>query len=170
MCIILHQQTGINIIQFFSRATYQVIWSNRLTVLSFCALIWLLFASLPISAASPQLSTSTSLATAGYFQLKWESPTDSDTIDEFELQQADNTAFSNPSIIYQGPDLSTAISGLRNGNYFYRIRSQQSDDWSEAIKVEVAHHSLARAWGFFALGATMFIIMLLVLITGVRRR
>ena len=86
----------------------------------------------------------------------------------YELQQANNKAFTDSKTIYAGPDKATVISGLPDQLYFYRVRVKDSDEWSLPIQVEVKHHSLVHAFSFFALGASMFVIMLVVLIKGAR--
>lgn len=55
---------------------------------------------------------------------------------------------------------------MPDGVYYYRVRAVADTDWSEVTVVEVKHHPLSRAFGFFSLGAFMFIIMLLVLFRG----
>jgi len=115
--------------------------------------------------ASPKLNSDTKLSTAGYFQLSWQD----DTGQSFQLQQAPHPTFEDAVTLYDGSDRATVISGLPNGDYFYRVRS---DDglWSDTLKVSVKHHSLAKALGFFGLGAVMFIVMVVLLINGIRRK
>ena len=119
------------------------------------------------TAASTTLNVNSHLATAGYFQLDW---TVSDNLlkQEVELQQAGNADFSDARSIYRGRDSATIISGLSDGEYFYRIKSQAESGWSETVMVKVEHHSLSKAFIFFALGAAMFIALLIVLMRGAR--
>lgn len=86
----------------------------------------------------------------------------------FELQQATQADFGDADTLYQGPDKASVISGLPNNTYYYRVRFANEPNWSEAISVEVKHHSLARAFGFFGLGIVMFIITVIVLLKGTR--
>ena len=58
---------------------------------------------------------------------------------------------------------------LSDDIYYFRIRNNNSA-WSNTIEVEVKHHSLSRAFGFFSLGAVMLIVTLIVLIKGARGR
>jgi len=120
--------------------------------------------------AAPVLNSSEQLSTAGYFRLSWSLERNKEgSLNQYELQQASNREFNNPRIIYAGADEATAISGLPDQHYYYRVRIKDSNDWSTPIQVEVKHHSLARAFGFFALGALMFVTMFFVLIRGARR-
>jgi len=97
-------------------------------------------------------------------------PTQKLSSSQYELQQADNKEFTNPKTVYVGPDEAAVISGLPSQLYFYRVRLANKNEWSTPIQVEVKHHSLVRAFGFFALGAGMFAIMIIVLIKGARER
>lgn len=115
--------------------------------------------------ASPQINSDTKLSTAGYFQLRWQDSASQ----SFQLQQASNAAFRDAATLYRGPDQATVISGLPDGDYFYRIRGDEQQ-WSEPLKVSVKHHSLGKALGFFGLGASMFLVMLVLLIKGARRK
>ena len=111
----------------------------------------------------PVLTSDTQLATAGYYQLSWRpgvAGASNKTL-QFELQQSSSSSFHISKIVYQGPDRASVISGKPDGQYYYRVRSllpdQRMSDWSQPVQVEVMHHSLARAWLFFALGALVFI-------------
>lgn len=124
----------------------------------------------PWAIAAPTLTSSHELATAGYFRLSWSTPPHQDVAAvQYELQEAKDKQFSRPKTIYEGSDNATVISGLPDHIYFYRIREKGSTNWSPVLQVEVRHHSLMRAFGFFVLGAVMFASMLAVLIKGVRR-
>ncbi|MGR8931250.1 MAG: fibronectin type III domain-containing protein [Gammaproteobacteria bacterium] len=117
------------------------------------------------ASASPKLNSDTKLSTAGYFQLSWQDSSSQ----SFTLQQASNAEFRDAATLYRGPDQATVISGLPNGNYFYRVRSSDGQ-WSKTMEVSVKHHSLVKALGFFGLGAVMFITMVALLLNGARRK
>ena len=122
-------------------------------------------------AATPQLETDSALSTAGYYQLNWKTDVNRKEVSgDFILQEANGPEFAQPKTLYRGPDTATLISGRPDGIYYYRIRdSLDTDDlnaWSNVTKVEVAHHSLSRAFMFFALGAIVFISTLVVVILG----
>lgn len=131
----------------------------------FCIAFVLLFAAAAPLFAAPKLQSDSELATAGYYRLNWQSKITAD----FVLEEAADPTFSQATVLYQGPDTATLISGRADGTYYYRIRNVQNDietAWSNVTKVEVTHHPLSRAFMFFALGAIVFIATLSVVILG----
>jgi len=110
------------------------------------------------------------VSSAGYFRLSWKQDTENDTaIFNFELQEADNPAFTQVKTLYSGPDTASLVSGRRNGIYYYRVgylRDHTDPIWSNTQIVEVTHHPLSRAFMFFALGAIVFIATLTMVILG----
>lgn len=131
--------------------------------------------------ANPFLHADTEVATAGYYGLSWGLP-GSRTGDlpgdptaasagaasdapHFELEEAAGPAFDTPRILYAGPDLATALSGRPDGIYYYRVRAD-GGPWSPPVAVTVAHHTLTRAWLFFALGATVFAATAVLILRG----
>ena len=118
---------------------------------------------------TPTLSSDTSFSTAGYFQLSWgNQETAPDQTAQYELQQAMHSDFSDAHTRYRGSDAATVISGLDDSKYYYRVRYENDSVWSNAVEVEVKHHPLSRAFGFFALGLVMFVATVIVLLKGVR--
>ena len=64
-------------------------------------------------------------------------------------------------------DSATVISGRSNGVWHYRVRALskgQVTPWSEAVRVEVTHHSLNRAGLFLLTGAIVFFALAWVII------
>lgn len=121
--------------------------------------------------ADLQLSVSSRTATAGNYQLSWQSDTPAP---QFELQESHVEDFSDSHTLYQGNDTSSAISGRANGHYYYRVRLLDSQsaplsDWSQPIAVTVEHHSLSRAFAFFFLGLLVFVITVVTILRGNRR-
>ena len=113
-------------------------------------------------AQSLQLESDTNVATAGYYQLRWHSTS------PIILEESLTAEFISPRVIYRGSDAATVMSGKPDGNLYYRIRSRDSDMQSNVVRVTVRHHSLERALAFFALGATVFIATLLLIVSGAR--
>ncbi|MBD3257847.1 hypothetical protein GF377_05390 [candidate division GN15 bacterium] len=115
------------------------------------------------------------LNNSGTVKLQWYSQAEGrDTaIAEFELQRATDANFTDADAYYRGPDLATYISGLANGDYYYRIREIEHgiaiSDWSEPVHVTVEHHSLGLAFTLFGLGGVVFIFTVLVVVRGARR-
>lgn len=87
----------------------------------------------------------------------------------FELQQSQQKKFDSLLVRYKGSDLASYISGLAEGIYYYRVRSEldgQLSDWSEPIVVVVEHHSLQLAFLLFGLGAVVFLATVVVVVKG----
>jgi len=90
----------------------------------------------------------------------------------FELQQSVNASFSNPRTLYKGSDLASFISGLRDGDYYFRVRTvldgTSASAWSEPLLLQVHHQSLTLAFTLFGLGAIVFVSTVLLIIIGNR--
>lgn len=123
----------------------------------------------PAASATDLLSldSDTRLATAGYYQLRWgaaDFPT--------RLVESTDPSFADAHVIYAGPDTARLVSGKPDGDYYYRLESaagpQQGVAVSEVLEVTVAHHSLARAFSFFAIGAFVFSATLGLIVFGGR--
>lgn len=123
-----------------------------------------------MGAEALELESNTELATAGFYRLSWEADGHSET--QFELQEATGPGFADARTLYRGPDLATVLSGRADGQYYYRVRTMSSagaGQWSEPVHVSVEHHSLARAFGFFAAGAVVFLATLGLIVFGTRQ-
>lgn len=119
------------------------------------------------------LASDTSLSSAGYFRLNWQSQNAKAEAVTYLLEEAQDAQFSSARTLYAGPDTATLISGRSNGTYFYRVTTHPGADaqtqhiqWSNVAKVEVTHHPLSRAFMFFILGALVFIATAVVIIAG----
>lgn len=147
--------------------------SHRNSRISLCVQFLLLLLLLPLAAnAKPlhsvELSSDTQTATAGYFQLRWQGD---ESHAHYRLLESDNPRFSPSKVLYQGPDLATVISGKHNGSYYYRVAELKGSKpvaVSNTVMVEVAHHSLAKAFLFFAIGAIVFLATLSLILQGNR--
>lgn len=90
----------------------------------------------------------------------------------FELEQDTEGSFPSPRQIYQGQDFATFLSGLKNGQYYYRIRvvaGSNISSWSAPIRVQVQHHSLSLAFALFGLGALVFLLTVAIVVQGNRK-
>lgn len=139
-------------------------WRDRLSLLLICLLCWL-----PSLSFAVELQTDTDLATAGYFQLQWHN---GDEHVRYQLQEADNPQFEQARQLYQGQDRARMITGRSDGDYYYRVRvldvNGSTGAWSDTVQVQVQHHSLSRAFGFFAVGAVVFLAILIAILVGNR--
>jgi hypothetical protein len=121
------------------------------------------------TASEIQLSSDSQVATAGFYQLRWQKGDGAGG--DWQLQESRQAGLQDYKVIYRGPDLARVISGKHDGDYFYRVASADAPgkEASNVIKVTVAHHPLKNAFLFFALGAAVFLAILVSIITGNRR-
>lgn len=149
---------------------------DRLTV---CLILLYIVLLIPINSygqgiQAPVLNdnANSEVATAGFYSLEWTLDPGVDLSSyTFEVQESDTPSFDEPGLIYAGQDLATAMSGKPDGMYYYRIRTVSTEtgetsDWSPIYEVEVAHHSLQRAFFFLGLGAFVFLCTLVVILRG----
>jgi hypothetical protein len=122
------------------------------------------------SAAEIQLSSDSEIATAGFYQLRWQRD-GAGAGGDWQLQESRQAGLQDYKVIYRGPDLARVISGKHDGDYFYRVTSADTPgkEASNIVKVTVAHHPLKNAFLFFAVGAAVFLAILVSIITGNRR-
>ncbi|MBD3403989.1 hypothetical protein GF420_13945 [candidate division GN15 bacterium] len=91
----------------------------------------------------------------------------------FELQQASDSLFRSVKTRYTGPDMATYISGLKDGKYYFRVRTvdqtdAQTSPWSQMMEVTVEHHSLNLALTLAGLGGVVFLLTVAVVVYGTR--
>ena len=112
--------------------------------------------------AEPRFDDPPEHSADGGFTLHWEAP------GAVVLERASGPDFGDARVIYEGGDASRVISGLPDGEYRFRLRAADADEdaWSDRITVVVEHHSLARAFGFFAVGAAVFLVLIFALLRG----
>jgi len=114
------------------------------------------------------LSASPLLSNDGKTVLTWSAPENA----RVNIQQSADSNFTDPSILYQGRDSATVITGLMDGDYHYRGRIETADGsvspWSSPTSITVKHHSLVRAFSFFMTGLLVFLATLLLIVLGAR--
>lgn len=103
----------------------------------------------------------------GHVALKWEGDHHGLV---YEVDQARVADFSDAATLYVGPDTASFLSGLADGEYFFRVRAREVEGdtwgpWSESVALVCEHHSLTVAWTLFASGGLLF--LLVVLFVGV---
>lgn len=131
-----------------------------------------LFAILSLSATgslcqaqSPQLSASPLASTDGVSVLSWQTTPPGQAV---ELQRSQNANFTDAETLYRGSDGASVITGLPDGSWSFRLRLVGQPSWSDPVTVEVQHHPLSRALGFFILGAVVFSATLGLILLGTR--
>ena len=125
---------------------------------------WLILAlvllpALP-GAAAPAFVDPPEVSTDGGFTLAWDAEA------PVQLEQASGPDHADARIIYEGSDTSTVISGLPDGEYRFRLRAVESEEWADEARVHVEHHSLARAFGFFVVGGLVFLVLIIAILRG----
>jgi hypothetical protein len=104
----------------------------------------------------------------GHIRLSWK---DVKGADEgiFELERASTPVFLDSQPIYEGPDMASFISGIPDGDYYFRVRKKTEDytsDWSKTLHLEVKHHNIQKAFVLAGLGAVVVLATVLVIVVG----
>lgn len=88
----------------------------------------------------------------GTVDLVWSLDTDDPAT--FELEQSGGPDAREPHVRYRGGDRESVITGLREGDYRFRIRAidaaGDAGAWSEPLELRVRY--LGRGWLFLLLG------------------
>ena len=106
----------------------------------------------------------TSPAAEGYFVLNWQSEAD----EPVELQQSRQPDFSDFSVFQVPATGQLTLTGFQDGAIYFRL-SKNNISLTETLRVDVQHHSLTRATGFFVLGLSLLLILVVTLLMGNRR-
>lgn len=110
-----------------------------------------------------------------YLTLTWALPAEStpDPAIQFEVQVAESEDFSDATVHYRGPDRASFVSGLAEGDYYFRVRSfrdeSEASPWSSPVSVKVQYKSLGLALSLFGIGAVVSVATIALVVTGDRR-
>lgn len=107
-------------------------------------------------------------ADSGYTKLIWALEKKNNEKNEYILEVSKNKDFTGSKIIYKGPNEAEYITGLNEGIYYYRVKSNHSD-WSKTLTLTVKYKSLKLAWALFSIGAVVFISIVLFILIGNRK-
>lgn len=120
--------------------------------------------------AEPGLSVSPERSLDGVYQLEWSA------MGAVVLEESRSADFARPVVVYAGRDQATTLSGRADGTYYYRLHAATEvagaalqSDAPPIIRVEVAHHPLSRAVGFFLVGLLVFTATVGLVVSGERR-
>jgi len=113
-------------------------------------------------------------APEGHTTLRWRYPgAKSPTGLCFELQQAPTAAFRQARTRYLGPDRAVFVSGLGEGDAFFRVRPVVADTapgpWSRTARVQVRYVSRRLVLVLMGVGALLLLATLAVIFGGHRR-
>lgn len=113
-------------------------------------------------ARNAELDVQPQQSTDGVYQLTWQA--DGPVV----VEEAVEPSFASPRVVYRGLDQATTLTGRSDGTYYYRL--VHADDvpvaQAEVVRVTVAHHSSARALGFFAVGLGVFMSTVVLVVRG----
>ena len=128
----------------------------------------LVFSAPSVAEPDVHLTSDSAIATAGFFQLQWQSEK---LTGHWQLQESKEPDLNEYKTIYTGADLARVMSGKSDGDYYYRVVLQDGAalHMSKVVKVTVAHHPLINAFIFFLIGAVVFIAILISIIKGNRQ-
>lgn len=99
---------------------------------------------------------------SGYVTLEWQTQK-RDLPVKFKIQNSQSSKFPNQKTLEKiTPNTQIFVSGLRDGNYYFRISEKSEKDstwspWSEVLEVKVKHPSKNLALSLFAIGAFCFL-------------
>ncbi len=93
----------------------------------------------------------------------------------YRLEQAPTADFDAPSIRYEGPDPASVLTGLREGEYHFRVQAIDADGaagpWSEPLVLHVKFMSRGHLAMLLATGALVAVMTIAAIISGfVRNR
>ncbi len=74
----------------------------------------------------------------------------------FILQRSPEPGFSAPKVLYEGPEQATYITGLTEGEWFFRT-GDASGVWSEPVRVEVRYVERGRVITLMFTGGIVFV-------------
>ncbi len=100
-----------------------------------------------------QITVSPSLSTDGVYQVRWQGL----GAVAVEVEESASPDFDVHRAVYRGEDKATTMTGREDGTWYYRVREVGSATPSDvSARVDVRHHSLPRAFGYFAVGLIVF--------------
>lgn len=89
---------------------------------------------------------------------------------EFEVQESNSEDFSEATIRYAGKDSATYVSGLSEGDYYFRVMATHSESLvkslSDPVQFKVKFVSMELVWKLVVLGITVFFATLWVVVRG----
>ncbi len=136
-----------------------------------CLSFLILFFAAPAYAATLQWTSESISSETGYLTLEWSSVQNAQS---YEVQQSPTPDFKSQKIIYRGKDNAVFLSGYADGVVFLRLRAEMRDGtktaWSNALRLEVRHHAMWKAWLLFGIGFIAFVLIILVIVCGDRKR
>lgn len=131
--------------------------------------------SAPVVAQTDELELSGPSATVreGYFTLSVETARDDSTA-SLVVERSNTENFSSVTHQYPflGSSTSMTLSGFADGEYWFRVSASESAGTpsSPAIRVQVQHYPLWQALSLFAIGAALFLVVLVYILRAALSR
>ena len=118
--------------------------------------------------AVPQFSNhdnlSNSVISDGAITLEWNSE------GIIVLEHARSKEFAKPWLRYRGDDQSSVLTGLAEGEHFFRIKEEGEDtSWSRVLPVQVEFVDLTLMYFLLAVGGAVSLLTVGVIIHGSRK-
>lgn len=86
----------------------------------------------------------------GVVTLQWEA-----SGKEVEVQRSVTPDFQKPRLVYRGTQTASVVTGLREGEYYFRIRDAEEAEWSPALAVRVEYISRTKLFVLLSLGGVV---------------
>lgn len=89
-----------------------------------------------------------------------------------ELHQAPTAGFSESRVRYRGADSATVLTGLAEGDYYFRIRAVDEggeQPWSNVVHVDVEYMDRNQLWVLLVTGFTVVALTAGAILIGSRR-
>lgn len=171
----LHLFKAISSVAHSGRQLFPSSWFRPFPLFSGFCFIGILISNV-VQAGALVLNSDTEEATAGYFQLSWSWDGAAEDVN-YQLYERrvdqDPASGSSRIKIYQGRDMASAMSGKPDGRYEYQVMatSKTSSDAvnSNIVTVSVAHHSLFDAFLILAIGAMIFLAIVIAIFRGAQK-
>ncbi len=112
-------------------------------------------------------------ANEGHLRLSWKPEGEVPDL-SFELERSLHADFREAALRKVGADRASYISGLREGENYFRVRAVtpagEAGPWSEALVVRVDYPSRRQVFVLMTVGAVLLIATVVLILTGHARR
>ncbi len=126
---------------------------------------FVLLVSTPVLPAAnfTQPDEPTAVSDDGTIELEWAG---SQGRGVFIVERASTPDFENNILVYEGPDTATFVSGLAEGEYYFRVREHGEQETSSALVVQVQFVSLKLVMWLLGAGLLCLVLLLFFLLRG----
>jgi hypothetical protein len=138
----------------------------------------LLIAALPTAAgdrpAAPSFDQQGPVAAdEGHTTLSWSPGGAGGLVRDYQLEESQTAEFADARVRYEGPDRASFISGLTEGETWFRVRASNGEGrfgpWSRPVSVEVRYPERPMVLRRLAVGALLFVATVGAVLLGHRR-